>query len=175
MNGSFFQNHKRELIAFCLGVILAVIFLMSPALHHILNRIDDLGYPGMFVAGMMYGSGLTASLATIVFIDTPPGLNPIVVALLGGLGSAIYDLTIFLIMRREAEHGWLASVINRVRQRRFVPSWVTMVIGTLILISPLPDELAAGLFGVNHGRAKPFFFYSFASNTFGVLLLSGVL
>lgn len=174
MFGSFIRHHKKEVAGFGLGLILAVFFFSVPSLHRALGTVDQLGYLGMFLAGLMYGSGLTASIAMIIFIDSPPGLNLIAVALLGGLGAAIYDLSVFLITRRESEHGWLANVIARLRERRYVPNWVTLTIGSLILISPLPDELAAGLFGVNHSKAIPFFFLSFASNTLGVLLLSGV-
>lgn len=174
MNSSFITHHKKEIAAFSIGVILAVIFLAVPNLHRALGAVDRLDYPGMFLAGLMYGSGLTSSIATIIFIDSPPHLNLLVVGMLGGLGAAIYDLIIFLITRRESEHGWLAVVVARIRQRRYVPNWLTMTIGSLILISPLPDELAAGLFGLNNNRAKTFFVLSFVSNTVGVLLLSGV-
>jgi hypothetical protein len=175
MNSGFMMHHRKELAVFGIGILVALIFLTIPALHDILRMVDRLGYPGMLLAGMMYGSGLTASMATVIFVDAPQNLNPFVIGLLGGLGAALYDLFIFLITRREAEHGWLASVITRLRQRRNVPNWVTLAAGTLILASPLPDELAAGLFGINHSKAQPFFLLSFASNALGVMLLSGVL
>lgn len=174
MNGSFFAHHKKEVAAFIVGIILAIFFFTVPELHHALGAVDRLGYLGMFIAGLMYGSGLTSSIAIIIFIDAPANLNLIVVGLLGGLGAAIYDLTIFLLTRREAEHGWLAVVIARIRERRHIPNWLTIITGTIILISPLPDELAAGLFGINHSKVRPFFLLSFTSNTLGVLLLSGV-
>jgi hypothetical protein len=173
MNSSFIMHHKREIAGFGIGVILAIVFLAVPALHDILRMADRLGYPGMLLAGIMYGSGLTAPIATVIFIDSPANLNPIVIGLLGGIGAACYDLAIFLLTRREAEHGWLATIIARIRARRYVPSWATMTIGTLILASPLPDELAAGLFGITNSKVAPFFLLSFASNTLGVLMLSG--
>lgn len=174
MPGGFLAQHKKETAAFIVGIILAIFFFNVPELHRALGTVDRLGYLGMFIAGLMYGSGLTSSIAIIIFVDAPADLNLIVVGLLGGLGAAIYDLTIFLLTRREAEHGWLATFIARIRERRHIPNWLTIMTGTIILISPLPDELAAGLFGINHGKAKPFFLLSFASNTLGVLLLSGV-
>lgn len=174
MTRAFWGQHWKELLAFGVGVVLAVVFFTVPELHRDLGWIERLGYPGMFLAGILYGSGLTSSLAMIIFLETPPGLNLFVVAVLGGLGSALYDLTIFYITRRESKHGWLASVIERARLRRGIPNWVTVVIGSLILISPLPDELAAGLFGIGKGRAKIFFLYSFVSNAVGVALLSAI-
>lgn len=174
MLGNFIAHHKKELIGFGIGIVLAVLFLSVPALHRNLDWIDGLGYPGMFIAGIMYGSGLTASLATVIFIDSPRELNLIIVGLLAGLGSALYDLTVYFITRRGAEHGWIAAAFARLRERRHIPNWPIALLGAFILMSPLPDELAAGLFGVNRSRALPFFLLSFASNTLGVLLLSGV-
>ena len=175
MDTGFYRHHRTSIIVFSTGIIIAVLFAAVPTLHDYLRLVDRLGYPGMFIAGLMYGSGLTASVATVIFVDSPPGLNLIVVGLLGGLGSALYDLAVFLITRHETSHGWLAAMINRVRERRHVPNWVTLAIGAVILASPLPDELAAGLFGINRSKALPFFLLSFVSNTIGVMLLSGVL
>jgi uncharacterized membrane protein YdjX (TVP38/TMEM64 family) len=120
---------------------------------------------------MMYGSGLTASLATILFLDTPASLHPFAVAIIGGFGSAMYDSLIFFITRRQARHGWLATRIHRLRARHHIPHWPVLLLGSVILISPLPDELAAGLLGMSEGKARNFFFYSFISNTFGILMI----
>ncbi len=172
MNSSFLHHHRGALIIFSIGVAMAVAFIVLPTLHRFLGVVDRLGYPGMLVAGLMYGSGLTASIATVIFVDSPQHLNPIVVGLLGGIGAAVYDLGIFLFTRREAEHGWLATFIGRMRQQRLVPNWVTTILGVLILASPLPDELAAGLFGFKRSKVWTFFLLSFASNALGVFLLS---
>lgn len=175
MNTAFARHHKTPLLAFGIGVVLAVLFVAFPAFHSLLSKVDRLGYPGMVLAGIMYGSAVTSSIATVVFVNTPPHLNPIVVGLIAGLGAAAYDLVLFLITRKETEHGWLAAAFARMRERRHVPNWTTLVLGMLILASPLPDELAAGLFGINRSRAMPFFFLSFASNALGIVLLSGAL
>ncbi|MEK7636969.1 MAG: hypothetical protein AAB402_01075 [Patescibacteria group bacterium] len=174
MDRDFLRHHKTAVLAFTIGVVLAVLYLTLPALHDFLSQVNQLGYPGMLLAGVMYGSALTSSLATILFVDTPPHLNPIMIGLIGGFGAALYDLSVFLLTRREAEHGWLARVIARLRERRHVPNWLTALMGVVILASPLPDELAAGLFGINRSRSLPFFLLSFASNTLGIVLLSVV-
>ncbi len=174
MHKSFVTLHQKEIIAFGVGLILAGVFLVVPALHGLLRSVDRLGYPGMFLAGVMYGSGLTAPIAMIIFVDTPPDLHLLAVAVIGGFGSALYDLAIFTITRRETRHGWLATRIGRIRERHPIPNWLTTILGVVILISPLPDELAAGLFGLGQGRAGWFFLYSFASNTLGIMLLSSL-
>lgn len=171
---AFIRHHTREILVFGLGLGLAALFVFVPELHALLRRVDSLGYLGMFLAGLMYGSGLTSTIAVVIFVEAPSDLNPWLVGLIGGLGSAIYDLTIFYVTRREAQRGWLASTINRLSQYRRVPNWMATTAGVLILVSPLPDELAAGLFGLKSGRARTFFLYSFASNAIGILILNGL-
>ncbi len=174
MELSFIRHHRKELIAFSVGILLAALALLMPNMHRALDRLDQLGYAGMFLTGIMYGSGLTSGLAIIIFADAPSHLNPILVGLIGGLGSALYDLLIFQITRQQSEHGWLASVLQKIRHRHPIPNWIEMLTGFAILVSPLPDELAAGLFGLGKSRARKFFAYSFASNTIGVLIINGV-
>jgi hypothetical protein len=79
---------------------------------------------------------------------------------------------VFQFTRREASRGWLAAVLERIQQKRRIPHWTTLTVGIVILASPLPDELAAGLFGIDRGRARTFFLLSFVSNALGVLVLS---
>jgi len=172
MTWSFLRVHKLSIVTFVAGVGLAVLFLVVPSLHKVIIEIDQLGYFGMLVGGVMYGSALTASTATLIFVGADYGLNPILVGLIGGLGAAIYDTTIFLIIRHESDKGFFARWLERLRAKFHVPTWVDMLIGGFIMASPLPDELAAGLMGATNGKTMPFLMMSFAANAIGIMLLS---
>lgn len=167
----FIAHHKTSLLAFTAGVGIALCFAFIPGLHRIIDRIDELGYLGIFIGGLLYGSALTASTATLIFVNAGPEFNPVLAGVIGGLAAALYDTVVFLVIRREAGHGWIAGAIARWRERHHVPDIFSFVVGGLIMASPFPDELASGLLGVTNGKIVPFLLTSFAANAIGIFIL----
>ena len=151
---------------------MALFFWFVPSLHVVIDALSSLGYAGIFLCGILYGSAITSTTASLIFIQTDHSLHPILVGLIGGLGAALYDTTIFLIFREESGHGWLARWLNRLRERRHIPNWVSMVVGGFVIASPFPDELASGLMGITNSKTVPFLAVSFAANTLGIIFLS---
>jgi len=50
-------------------------------------------------------------------------------------------------------------------------AWTLPVIGALIILSPLPDELGVSLLGLSEVKTRKFFLISLASHTVGMFLL----
>ncbi|MFA6511811.1 MAG: hypothetical protein WCV86_01625 [Patescibacteria group bacterium] len=165
-------HHRTSLLLFGAGIVVAVLFLLIPGLHDTLLRIDRLGYLGMFIAGILYSSAFTSATATVLLTQDAVSLNPIFVGLIGALGAMSYDAAVFLSAREGSHHGRMFQLMEQIRLHFHIPSHVSLMVGGLILASPLPDELAAGFLGAMSGRIVPFLVLSFACNAIGIMLLS---
>lgn len=166
-------NHKHlALLSALAGVVIAVAVFNTPALRQTAIDLEQAGYPGVFITGILYGMNLTAATATAIFFDLPDQLNPWIVALIGGLGTVAYDLTVFSLFRRNAHAQWIEKLKHSLPlQRRKIPSWLLATFGTLIIASPLPDELGVGFLGSSSIRPWRFILISFFANAGGILLL----
>ncbi len=166
---------SRKILAFAafgLGILLAVMVFSIPPLRQAAIDIERAGYPGAFVAGIFYGMNLTSATATAIFFQMPDRFNPVVVAVAGGLGALLYDLTVFSIFRRSAHAHWFATLKEKIpTHRAHWPSWVNQCIGIAIIASPLPDELGAGWFSVGDIRPARFAIISFTANAIGIFVL----
>lgn len=164
------KKHIIPFITFGIGLIGALVVWFSPNLHKVLIDISQAGYLGVFLAGMMYGSSFTSSTATIIFAQLPDSLNIVMVAIIGGLGAALYDVLVFILVRR-VTHLQRFSAISLRWQHRKIPSWLMQVIGGLIIASPLPDEMASGLLGFSTVGRWRFAMISLIGNMTGIFLI----
>lgn len=158
-----------SLIIFAAGVGAVAVAFRTPAVREALLAVAQVGYPAAFFAGVLYGVSFTAPTATVLFASLAP-IHPVLGALVGGAGAALYDLSVFSFVRHEARQGMLAAWRSRLNGPR-LPRWLMVVIGAFILASPLPDELAAGTLGLTTLRGWQFVVLSFALNGFGIFFI----
>lgn len=167
-------NRQRSLFSisiFLIGLLLTIIALQFPATKQFIVKIGQSGILGALLAGVLYAFAFTSSVATAIFANASHSLNPFVLALIGGLGAAIYDLTIFVFVRTQASHGFLHSLRSRLTTQRKIPSWLLTLIGLVIFASPLPDELASGFLGFTKLSTKSFILISFLANVAGIFII----
>lgn len=169
---------NRKLISlsiFLAGIAAALLVFNIPGLAKGADMLEQAGYFGVFVSGILYALSFTAPAATVVFAQLPHGLNPIMVGLIGGLGALIYDVTVFALFRHESHHQMIEMIRSKLPGAHRVPQWLTTSAGLFILASPLPDELAAGLFGFSSVRISRFMLLSFVCNAIGIMIVAGAL
>ena len=167
-------QRKRSLFSlsvFLAGLLVTIIALQFPATKQFIIEIGQSGIFGSFLAGILYAFAFTSIAATAIFANTAHNLNPFILALIGGLGAALYDLTVFGFVRNQASHGLLQSLRSRIMHQRRMPSWLLSFIGLIILASPLPDELASGFLGFTKLSAKSFILISFLANVAGIFII----
>lgn len=151
-------------------MLAAVLAFALPPTRAVLANLQAAGYLGALIAGFFYALSLTAPLATGIFAGLL-GVQPVLAAVIGGLGALLYDLGIFLFVRREVQTPLFERLKARFSGRPRLPRWVTIVVGALIIASPLPDELGVGLWGLTAMRARVFLPLSFGLNTLGLLII----
>ena len=93
------------------------------------------------------------------------------VAFVGGLGSVVYDMSIFTLFRQHARKRVSEFLKTTVSTRQRLPRWLLPVVGAVIIASPLPDELAAGFLGLSSMKVWKFLVLSFLLNALGIFVI----
>lgn len=167
-------KNKRAFLSFSIftaGLICTIIAIQFPIIREYIGRIDESGLIGAFFAGILYALAFTSSMATVIILNMPTSLSSLLVALIGGLGAAVYDVTVFVILRTQSRQGLLEALRSRLLSNKKLPNWLLTLFGLTILASPLPDELASGLLSFTKISARKFIIISFLANVVGIYII----
>jgi len=168
------QHHHivLSLVTFALGLFFLLIAIAFPQTRTLVEGFAQAGYPGAFVSGILYSIAFTSSAAAVFLANIPEHFSPFLVAVLGGLGSLIYDVTIFTFARRGRGGNFFQRFASRLpRPKQTLPKWFQTFLGFVVLGSPLPDEIAASIMGLSSFSTSRFMILSFLANTLGIYFL----
>ncbi|MBI4090209.1 MAG: hypothetical protein HY421_02285 [Candidatus Kerfeldbacteria bacterium] len=166
-------NRRRltSLGIFSIGVALAVLLVRLPVGHELVDRFEGWGYMTALIGGVLYTTSLTSAAATVVLAHVSETLNPVLAAVVGGFGALLYDLIVFTAFDRATHH---PGVIENIRQRlagRRKTRWSAYLLGSLVVASPLPDELGLAMLDVAGIKKRALIPLSFGLNTIGILAI----
>lgn len=162
-----------------LSILFAYVLIKTHALSALITSTAELELIGTFVAGMFFTSIFTTAPAMATLGEISLTQPILLTALVGALGSAVGDLIIYRFVRDRVASDIIEllreeGVLRRAR-KIFVFKhyrYLTLLLGGLILASPLPDELAIALLGFAHMKTRYFAYLSFAFNFFGIVGIS---
>jgi hypothetical protein len=168
------KHYKTFLIA--LFVVLTLELYVTGYLQAMLTSLGEYEYVGAFFGGFFYTYGITTPFSIAVLLVVGQKLNPLLVAIVGAFGSLISEYIIYTFARKQAKRFIKKNSnleINRILKSGFLKK-ISPLIAGLIIASPLPDELAAGLMGIECYDVKKFLLLTFSFNFIGILLISGI-
>lgn len=177
--GEYAWTH-RNTILFILSILLSYILLTSQHTHDLISSLGNFGYLGSFIVGMFYTYTLTVAPATIGLFILGETLNPLLLALTGAAGAVLSDYIIYRFVKdtfvKELEEfpaikRSIHNTIKAVRKSKVLKHYIPFIAG-LIIASPLPDELGAGMLGMIKFRLKKFLMYSYFFNFLGILIIT---
>ena len=161
-----------------ISVLVAVLLVRTNTLANLLTSTEGMGFWGAFVAGMFFTSLFTTAPAMAALGEVSLLHGILYTAVFGALGSVVGDLIIFRFMRDRfsdhiAEMLTHQSIWRRLHLlfKRRVFRWGTLLVGGLILASPLPDELGITVLGFSKMRMGYFAELSFVFNFLGILVI----
>lgn len=166
---------KTAIFAFSLS--LAWWLVKSGNLNNLVNAVLPIRFVAELLAGVFYTSFLTAPIAVAMILVIAGTNNPILTALVAGVGAAFGDLVIMTFFRRNlskdvdmVSHELHLRIVNN-----FLKKWkldfVTPLIGAIIIASPLPDELGLLLLGASKLKYYQVAILTYVLNTAGILLI----
>lgn len=166
-----------DLVWVALSVCTAIVLARFGVFHSLAILLQHIDLLGILVAGVFFTSVFTTAPAIVILAELAQHNNIWIVACMGGIGAMVGDYFIFRFVRdrvgEDVEYLLSHSHWHRVpaffRTRlfhRFVP-----MVGALIIISPLPDELGLAMLGLSHISTKRFFLVSFLLNAAGIFFI----
>lgn len=173
------HRHHHNLILFALGFLLAALIALNPGFNQFINHLGKLGYIGGFVAGILFVSTFTVATGAVILLDLAKNLSPIFLIIVAASGAVAGDFLIFKFIEDDVE-GEIQPIYNEIvgsHLRKILHTkyfaWTLPVLGALIIVSPLPDELGVSLMGISTLTTSRFLLISLASHIVGMSLLIG--
>ena len=175
-----FHPHWRypNLTLLTLSLIATYLLLRNGSLYNVVNSLGELGYLGIFVTGLFFVSTFTVAPAAVVLFTFAQELNPLAVALVGGLGAMVGD---YLAMRFIRDRLFkelnpflktlhLYRPVNILHSKYF--AWFGPVVGAAIIASPFPDEAGLVLIGASKISAGRLLLITYLLNAGGIFLIA---
>lgn len=176
-----FHFPYRKLLILIIITIFAYLIFRNPNVQGFVSSLGQLRYLGVFIAGMLFTFGFTTPFAAGFFIVLNPS-NPLLVALIAGIGSVIGDMLIFSLIRvsfmdefKRLEKTRILAGIKKQIKIHFshrVRLYILYSLAGFIIASPLPDEAGvAMLAGLTNIRPRIMATISFVFNSLGIFIL----
>jgi len=178
-----------KLTGLAIAIVLTYIIFSNPAVADFVSKIENVGYIGIFFAGMLLPLGFTAPFAVGLLV-TLNVENVFVLSLIAGFGAMLSDFLIFHFIRLS-----FTDEIKRLERTRMMKGvehevnelaihyhiikhfkiYLMYVFAGFIIASPLPDEVGvAMLAGFTKIRQDVFIPMSFLLHTLGIFILLSI-
>ncbi|MDA1169365.1 MAG: hypothetical protein O3A36_03435 [bacterium] len=161
-----------------LSFVLVFIAITAFPTQEILLDLGLAGPIGALFAGMLFVSSFTAIIGTFFIAALAEAMPLWQLVLIGGLGASLIDVLLFHLVRhtvfeemKPLMYKWRRRHFMRVLHSKYI-SWTVPLLGALIIISPLPDEIGVSMLGISNLNTRKFAVLSFALNCFGVFLVA---
>jgi hypothetical protein len=138
--------------------------------------VTPFGLIGVFIAGMLYTYSFTGSIGALILISIAHDFSPGVIAVVGGIGSLVSDITIFRLIRND-----LKKEVDRIGKSKFVKAvgarpilrekWFRDAVGAIVLASPFPDEIGIAIMASTKIKEDTFTLVAFIADMVGIFLL----
>lgn len=166
-----------DTVIFIISMSMAWYLLKGGFLHDLVALVLPIRFLAPVLAGLLYASFLTAPISVAMIAVLAQDSNPLVLAILGGLGAACSDLLIvkFFRGRLSKDVDLVSRQMQFKRLNNFLIKWkldaLVPIIGAIIVASPLPDELGLMMLGASKLKYYQIALLTFVLNTAGILLI----
>ncbi len=162
-----------------ISVVVAILLVQNGIIEQFVALTKDTYIIGSFIAGILFTSAFTLPISTVALVEIAnESGHPFIVSSVGALGAVIGDLLLFYFIRDNLAKN-LQAIFSTPKLKRLSSvfhlkmfRWITPLIGALIIISPLPDELGLALLGLAHFKATSLIPISLSMNFLGILAIT---
>jgi hypothetical protein len=168
--------HRKPLMYVVVIAVLGFLY-WNGMLERFVLGLHELEYVGAFIAGIFYSYGMTTPLAILAFAVMARAMDPFALAFMGACGAMLSDGFIFSAVKGEV--GREIRIANGIsvkvpEARGALGRAALFLLGAVVLMSPLPDEVAAVMMGIGRIRAPWFMAIAFVAKFAGVLAIAGI-
>lgn len=140
--------------------------------------LGSLGYPGAFVAGILFVCSFTVAIGVVALVALSHSLNPVILAIVAGAGAVIGNFFIFRFIKDDILED-IVPLFKKIEGNHLTKllhtkyfQWSLPVIGALLIISPLPDEVGISLMDIAGMSTLRFLILCFFLNSIGILFIA---
>jgi uncharacterized membrane protein YdjX (TVP38/TMEM64 family) len=166
------KHYKAILIV--LVVLLTVESYLSGSLESFLRGLGSYGYLGVLFSGFLFTYGITTPFAIASFFILAESMNIWTITILGSLGGLLSEYIIYDFVRKKANKNIKVYRNKKIRlpeiKSKLLKKLSPLIAG-FIIATPIPDEFAAVLFGIEKYRLRDFLILTFISKFIGILLI----
>jgi len=172
------RNLERDLFFVGLSILATFFLVRFGVLESIFSASHGFNIINSFVAGLFWTSVFTISPASIVIAHLSRDVDPFTLASWGALGAMLGDLVIFSFIKdvfsEDVRGAIKTSRFKRILSRTHFSflRWFGPLLGALVIISPLPDEIGLSLMGISRMKVRYLIPVAFALNFIGIYLLA---
>lgn len=169
--------HYKNTALLVASLVCFLLLADSPSVKAVISWAGSLGYIGAFFAGILFVSIFTVGPASVALFYLARSLNPFGIAIAAGLGGMIGDYLIFKFLKDRVFEELKPVFINHggkpLKKLFKTPyfSWILPIVGVILIMSPLPDEIGLGLLGISRLKTWPLLGFLFLLNTSGIFLV----
>lgn len=173
----YFYHFLRDVFIVAGSIALAIFLVKAGAVEKFLDTTSGFKIVASFIAGMFFTTVFTVAPATIALIALAKSFSPVYVGLIGAFGAMLIDFAIFRFFRdkmsRDASGAFTQKTKKRLQAlfRYGFLKWFFVLVGGLIIASPLPDELGLALFGLAKIKNSLLLPLLFVMNFLGILII----
>ena len=172
------RNLERDLLLIAASIFCAIFLVQFGILEFLINTSRGLDSASSFMAGVFFTSAFTIAPASVAIAHLSHGIAPLTLALWGAFGAMIGDVVIFLFVKDVFSED-IKGAIRTSRFKRILSQthfgflrWFGPVVGALVIISPLPDEIGLSLMGISKMKIGYLIPLTFVLNFIGIFLIA---
>ncbi len=175
-----FNFRYKNIILLLIGIVIAIYLAKTGQVDSLAIKLGEWGYFGSFILGIMFSSSLTVGIATVFLFSLGREFNPLIIAILGGLGAMTGDFLFYRFLKDKLykELETLFSQIDIFPKKQLAGlfaneyfAWFIPSIAYIIILSPIPDEVGVGLLSTIEINVKKLLIITFILNTIGIFLI----
>jgi len=175
-------HFKYPKLLFLIISIIAAYFLFSnPIVGDYIGKIENFGYIGFLIAGILFSFGFSAPFAVGFFITSEPS-SLILASFFGAFGGTIGNIIIFKSIRisflneiKNLEEEKPVRALHNIVKNNFhikMSVYLLYIFAGIIIASPLPNEIGVALLAtIKHIKIKTLNILSFVFNGIGILII----
>lgn len=167
----------RDISIVIMSLFLALLLEQTGTIRIVISDYDWQNLLGIFLAGLCFVSVFTTAPAIVLLAEFAKTYPLTEVALVGALGAMVGDFFVFRFIKSHFSH-FLTNLIRGFHSRRLTAASRSpifkifdVIIGGLIIASPLPDELGLLFMGLTKVSNYVFVPLSFFFNFLGILAI----
>lgn len=166
------RNALVKILLFLLSLLLSLLLIYIT--HHTslslaLTSLGVLQYGIAFLAGIFFVYSITGSIGLVLLLLISHTVPIIGVTLFASIGAVFADLTIFGATRKVLSlqshfHDGFAKQAKKLLAKSNQMKWFLIVLGIILYLSPVPDEIGMSILGISRITMKQFLIVTFLLN-----------